>query len=383
MTTVVVSPRNVIGFAGGGGHAWVYLQYVHGLRAAGCDVWWMEEVALPRPSGDHRLVDAAQIESLWTRLGEHGLADRLLIYRRGQAGPEWLLPDPARAEAVIAGAELLLNFHQCIDEQVLRGFARTALVDIDPGLLQVWIHRRLLDVPAHDVYLTTGETVGQPGSPIPDVGLRWEPIRPPVALDMWPYMAETGRPVFTTVTSWWGHEWMTDGGEVYDNNKRAGFMPYLDLPRRSPVPLELALNLGPGDEDDADRLIEHGWRLRHSTEVAATPAQYGAYIRGSRGEFSCVKPSCRRLANAWISDRTLCYLASGRPAVVEHTGPSAILPDREGLLRFTSPEDAADALAEAEAGWRRHSRAGRELVEAHFDARAIAGRILELCLAPG
>src|SRR5256885_12568838 len=87
-----------------------------------------------------------------------------------------------------------------------------------------------------------------------------------------------------------------------------------------------------------------GWRIRHSGEVAGTPEAYQAYIQKSRGEFSCAKRSCRKFQNAWVSDRTLCYLASGKPAVVQHTGPSSFLPDGEGLFRFSTPKDAARAF---------------------------------------
>src|SRR3989442_15688054 len=72
---------------------------------------------------------------------------------------------------------------------------------------------------------------------------------------------------------------------------------------------------------------------------------YRAYVQSSRGEFSCAKPSCIEFQNAWVSDRTLCYLASGKPVVAQHTGPSSYLPDGEGMFRFSTLEDAAWALA--------------------------------------
>ena len=108
---------------------------------------------------------------------------------------------------------------------------------------------------------------------------------------------------------------------------------------------------------------------------------YRDYIQKSRGEFSCAKPSCMRLANAWISDRTLCYLASGKPAVVQHTGPSGFLPDGEGLFRFRTPDEAAQALRAVESDYDRHAAAARALAEAHFDAGRVVGRVLERALS--
>ena len=120
--------------------------------------------------------------------------------------------------------------------------------------------------------------------------------------------------------------------------------------------------------------------MRDAWDVTATPQDYAAYIRSSRGEFSCAKPSCLLLENAWISDRTICYLASGKPAVVEYTGQSTHLPDAEGLFRFRNVDEAAAMLEAAESEYERHSRAARTLAEEHFDARKVVGRVLEQAL---
>ena len=126
---------------------------------------------------------------------------------------------------------------------------------------------------------------------------------------------------------------------------------------------------------------EGGWTVRDAWEACPTPEDYRTYIQASRAEFSCAKPSCRLLANAWISDRTLCYLASGKPAVVEHTGPSRFLPDAEGLLRFRDMDEAVAAIEAVEAEYDRHSRLARELAEEHFDGEKVVRRVLELALA--
>ena len=120
----------------------------------------------------------------------------------------------------------------------------------------------------------------------------------------------------------------------------------------------------------------HGWRIRHSREVAGTPERYQAYIQGARGEFSCAKPSCMKFQNAWVSDRTLCYLASGKPAVVQHTGASAYLPNGDGLFRFRTLEEAAAALETVNSDYERHCRAAREIAATYFDARQVVAKIL-------
>jgi len=124
-----------------------------------------------------------------------------------------------------------------------------------------------------------------------------------------------------------------------------------------------------------------GWRLRDAWAVSGTPESYRAYIQRSRGEFSVAKPTYVQLASGWISDRTVCYLASGKPAVVQYTGPSRYLPDAEGLVRFRTMNEAVRALALVESDYERHRRSARALAEEHFDARRVVGRVLDSALA--
>jgi glycosyltransferase involved in cell wall biosynthesis len=126
----------------------------------------------------------------------------------------------------------------------------------------------------------------------------------------------------------------------------------------------------------------NGWRVRRAADVTATPSAYRAYVRSSAGEFSCAKPSCMRLRNSWVSDRTICYLASGRPAVVQDTGPSESLDGGRGVLRFSTLEQAAEALASVRSDYEGHRSAAREVAETYFDARDVARRILDGALGP-
>jgi hypothetical protein len=380
MPTVVISPFNVVNFLEGGGHFWVYMQYAQGLRQLGCDVYWLENF---RSSGDAEQ-DAAVLSLYTARMEAYGLGGKVILYiSRGQTGAtgrptEYIGMTQSEAEAIFEQADLLLNFHYAMDPELLARFPRTALVDIDPGLLQFWISRRQLAIHRHDFYFTTGETVGTPHALFPDCGLQWIHIRPAVCLDRWPYVYDPNREAFTTVSNWNTVDWIRDGAEIYDNTKRASFLPFAELPGMTNQALELALYLGDGDAEDRIALERQGWRIRHSLEVARTPEMYQAYIQGSRGEFSCVKPSCMKFQNAWISDRTLCYLASGKPVVMQHTGPSSFLPNGEGMFRFSTLREAADALATINADYERHSRSAREIAETYFDARQIVERILSV-----
>jgi hypothetical protein len=387
MTTVVVSAHNVANSPRIGGHFWVYLQYVHGLRRLGCDVYWLER--LSRDAAWHDTSPAA-VATFFRRMERYGLGDRAILYVEGEqeGALRFIGASRAKAEALFRRADLLLNFHYAIDPALLAPFRRTALVDIDPGLLQYWISQGQLQVPAHDLYLTIGETVGTPRARFPDCGLAWQHIRPPVCLDLWPYSYEPSARRFTTVSSWLAGEYVTErrGGVkrvLYENDKRVSFLRFAALPTRTPAELELALHLeGMLDAADRERLEGNGWHIRHALEVANTPERYRGYIQASRGEFSCVKPSSVEFQTAWVSDRTVCYLATGKPAVVQDTGASAFLPSGEGLLRFSTLDEAAEALATIDADYQRHCRAARALAETYFDAHTVLAHILTLAAAP-
>jgi hypothetical protein len=371
---------NTISYPEGGGHLWVYLNWALGLRAAGCKVIWAEGVSVPPDSAAEAV--QAQVGGLKRRLAPYGFEDVLALGTwSGGPLPPSAAPDCPGLEEAAAAADLLLNFNYYLAADAVGRFRRSALVDIDPGLLQAWIGQGHISPARHDLYLTTGETVGQPGSRIHGVGFPWTYTPPCVALDWWPPSQAPREAPFTTVSHWYASEWVEDGKETYRNDKRAGFQPFLDLPGRTRQLLELALCFGDGDEDEREGLLQRGWRVRAAGEVASTPWAYQRYIRSSRGEFSCAKPSTVRMQNAWISDRTLCYLASGKPAVVQHTGPSRSLPDAAGLFRFRTLEEAARHLETAAADYEHHSRLARALAEEIFDAREVATRVLERALA--
>jgi len=383
MPTVVIAPSNVATFPEGGGHFWVYLQYVLGLRQLGCEVYWLEAFR----SKDRPEREAGALTTFRARMQQYGLGAKAIVYvtHSKTASPEaptdFLDMTRAEAEAIFQRADLLLNFHYATSPGLLAQFRRTAMIDIDPGLLQFWINRRQLSVPPHDFYFTTGENVGKPGSAIPDCGLDWLHIRPAVCLEGWPYRFVPRSETFTTISSWDSSDWIVDGDETYENTKRVAFLEFAELPRLTPQPLELALSMRTErDAEERRDLEQRGWRIRHAREVAASPERYQSYIQQSRGEFSCAKRSCMKFQNAWVSDRTLCYLASGKPVVVQDTGPSSFLPNGEGMFRFGTPQQAAQALQTINADYERHCRAARDLAETWFDAKQVVEGILNHAL---
>jgi hypothetical protein len=374
--TVCISANN-ISYPRHGGQMWVYLNWCLGFKEIGCQVVWLEGIA-PNTSSS----PIEELSGLQHRLKPYGLADRLVLWTHDGAPLPVEVAGNCMGIDAVADADLLVNLNYATPAAVVDRFRRSALIDIDPGLLQIWVSEYDFSVPRHTHYFSTGETVGQPGAKFPDLGLKWHYVPPAVSVDWWRPVRTTPPAPFTTISHWASRDWLRgEDGQHYSNEKRAGFMPFLDLPRHTLQTLELALWLREKDAPDRAMLQERGWRVRDSSSVSSSAQDYQQYIQGSLGEFSCVKPSCIRFQNAWISDRTLCYLASGKPAVVQHTGPSRFLPDAAGLFRFQDLQQAAAYLETAAADYDRQCRLARQLAEEFFDAKKVATSVLGRALS--
>lgn len=353
-----------------GGHLWVFINWAFGFRAAGCEVYWLD-LYEPTLSAEE---NARYLTTLRDRLAPFGLADTIVL--APQDGPAQDLD--AHSIGVLEGADLLFNLRYDLPERLMSLFRRSVLLDIDPGMTQQSIAAGLYKCPPHDVYFTIGEGVISGRSGMPTLGVEWHYTPPAVFLEEWPVTPAQADAPFTTVSHWENKEWMVEpDGTYYLNHKKAAFEPFLDLPKQVDVPLELSLHL-PGDQTEGPLLRSKGWRLREAHEAAGSPEQFRQYVRGSRGEFSCAKPWYVRGKTGWISDRTPCYLATGRPVVLEDTGPLRLLEGIDaGFLRFKTLDEAAAALRRVHGDYAHHSRAARKLAEERFDATKLAKRVLE------
>jgi hypothetical protein len=321
----------------------VRLSYALGLRRLGCDVRLIEEASGASPEA------LAYARALAKRFG----------FEYGAAG---------EAER----GDLLVNVSGNLrSDEVRRRFRRTAFVDIDPGFSQFWHDRGIEPIREHDVYFTIGQNIGTGDCPIPTCGIEWRRTRPPVVLDEWP-VSDGAFDRFTTVSTWrspfgpiepYGlkhHEWRT----------------FMDIPGRSGLRFEAALDIDPADAADREALEANGWQLVDPA-VAAEPEDFRAYVQGSGAEFSVAQGIYVETGSGWVSDRTVRYLASGRPALVQDTGFTRTLPAAEGLLAFTTPEEAAAGSRAIADDYDRHARAARALAEDHFDSDKILAAMLE------
>lgn len=360
---------------GNGGEAWVRLSWVRGLLRLGYDVWFVEEL---RTTDDRE--SAVSVAWFTDVVGRFGVADRsVLVGEDVLAGPCAL--DDVRD--VLRGADLLVNISGNLRRHDLLGLCRrSAYVDLDPGFTQIWAATGVADLGLgdHDLHFTVGERIGSTTCPLPTAGFRWHTCRQPVLLDDFPVSPCVRDAPFSTVAAWrcaFGPlEW---NGAQY-GLKVHEFRKVTDLPRRVDLPLELALDIHPGDRADERSLIEHGWRVRHAAEVAHDPAAFRDYISSSAGEFSVAQGVYANGRTGWFSDRTARYLAAGRPAVVQDTALADDLPVGDGLLVFGDVDGAAAALAKVAADYEHHATAARRLAESHFAAEVVLPDFLSVAL---
>ncbi len=347
--------------ASAGGHAWVFLNWLLGFRRLGYDVLFVDWVDHPDPRAARRLA---------ALLGRFDVPFSLLADGRPIAG---LARDTVLRRT--RDAALLLNvMGYLLDDEILAAARRRVFLDIDPGFGQMWRELGLADVFAgHDAYVTIAANVGRPGCSIPACGVDWITTRQPVVLDLWPPSPGRGRR-FTTVASWRGpYAAVSYGGRRYGVRAHE-FRRFASLPRLTGCELEIALEIDDGDERDRELLEAGGWRIVDPERVAGDPASYRDYIAGSGAEFMVAKEMYVQTRSGWFSDRSACYLASGKPVLAQDTGLGD-LPRGEGLVTFTTLDDAvagSEAILSAPA---RHARAAREVAEEYFDSDRVIGRL--------
>ena len=366
---------------GSGGHTWVFLQYLLGLRRLGHEVVLVDRLepgmcldASGRPCDVEQSENLRYLAAVMERFGLGG--QWALLY---DGGARSLGMSRAALTRAAGRSAAIVNVNGFVDDpDVMRRPGLRAYLDIDPGFGQMWRALGLHDMFAgHDAYVTIGERIGAPDCTVPTCGLDWITTPQPVVLEEWPATAAPAKGAFTSVASWRGpfapieYEGVTYGLRVHE------FRRFAELPRRAPGPFELALDIHEAETPDLELLNANGWRLADPAVEAADPWAYRNYVQRSKAELMIAKGMYVTSRSGWVSDRSICYLASGRPVVAQETGFSELYPTGSGLLAFADLDGAVAAVEAVGADYERHADAARALAAEHFDSDTVLRRLLD------
>jgi hypothetical protein len=362
------------------GHTWQFLQYLLGFRKLGWQVLFIDrlepEMCVDETAQPCSLEDSINLRYFREVMGRFGLGNSFaLLYDRGRQC--FGLPRDRLLEQVGASAFLLNVMGFLTDEEVLGRAPLRVFLDTDPGFSQMWQDLGLADLlRGHDRYVTIAENIGRPGCTIPTCGIDWITWRQPVVLEQWPAQTTPPRHPFTSIGSWRGpYGPVEHGGRQYGLRVHE-FRGFARLPAITGARFEVALDIHSAEVKDIELLESAGWDLVDPKVVARSPDVYRDYIQTSRAEFMATKNMYVQSRSGWFSERSICYLASGRPVLAQDTGLDGLYPVGEGLLTFRTLEEAAAAVEEINAHYQRHSRAAREIAEACFHSDKILTDLL-------
>lgn len=366
-----------------GGQTWLYLNWLRGFQRLGHEVWYVEDDTVwPYDPIQNTVTDDCSyaVGHIARCMEQIGLGDRWAFRLADRKGACWGISE-AQLNELYSSCDALLNIIGATDlrDEHMAAPLRVYL-ECDPVTAELQLangdeHTRMAFANHHSI-VTYGENYGAPDCGVPLNGTDYKKTRQPIDLDLWRMAYNREAHYFTTI----GNYRQSGGdvsynGEVFHWSKHHEWEKYLNLPRHSSQPFEVALKID--DQSDREQLESRGWRVVSPFQMSLDIfGAYQDYFRRSRAEFTVAKDQNVRLRSGWFSERDACYLASGKPVVAQETGFSNILPTGEGLFAFTTLEEAVAAVDAINSDYERHCKAARAIAEEYFDAGKIAERLL-------
>ena len=382
----------VLGFMGGmpiAGVIWQHIHYIVGLQRLGHEVYYVEDTSnYPyNPVAFDINADYSYAAQTLGKLAEtYGFQGRWAYCARFKDPLESAGMSLADLKTLYREADCALNIcgsHDMNDE--LRSIRNLIYVESDPGVEQIKIDKEESEtigyLKEHRHLFTFGENISTPAFAIPTHGFNWLTTRQPVVTDLWCSTPEAPLPDpaarFTTICNWStsGKKDIVWNDSNYLWSKSLEFLRFVEAPRHSGEPFEMATDIK--KEEEFELFERNDWRLVLPHDLSIDWDGYRDYIRNSKGEYTCAKDQYVRLNTGWFSDRTACYLASGRPVITQETGFTAHYGGKEGLIAFSSMEEIVEAVASIRADYKRHSRVALEIARETFEAEKVLASLLD------
>lgn len=361
-----------------GGATWAVLQYVLGLKRLDHEIYLIEPIPekslRPFGAGLVASANAVYFNKVMTDFGLQDCSALLLAGTKQTVGLDY-----DHLQRVAERADLLINISGMLTDEALIGrIPIRAYLDLDPAFIQLWSAVQGIDMrfAAHTHFVTVGQAIGDAECPVPTCGLRWSKTLQPIVLDQWPVASEITYNALTTIGNWRGYSSIEHQGVTY-GQKAHSLRPHFALPTLTDEKFILAMAIHPNETRDLEGLARNGWQLLDPARVANTPENYQQFIQGSKAEFGIAKSGYVLSRCGWFSDRSVCYLASGRPVIAQDTGFSRFLPTGEGLFAFTTDEEVVRAIQELRVDYDKHAVRARAIAEEYFDSDKVLVNLLK------
>ena len=361
-----------------GGVTWCALHYIAGFKRLGYEVFYLEdtgECGFDPVANQISKDPSYAVNYIRRQLKIVGLEDAwaYIDYTGGYHGKT-----REQATDICRKAELMINLSGgCWFTRPEYDGLRKIFIDTDPGFTQQAIaeagegwYRDFFA--AHETLFTFALNIGASTCHLAKTPFTWHPTIQPIALEFWPMVHPPSGAPYTTILSW-----RIDSFSGMGKGKGGEISQMIDLPSKSPQRILLAI----AGRAPTDLLSQHGWELTDAVAATIDPLVYRTFIQSSKAELGFAKAMYVETQSGWFSDRTQCYLASGRPALVRDTGFSKFLPIGEGLLTFTNEHEIICGMEEIERDYPRHSRRAREIAEEYFDSDKVLTQLIEKAMS--
>jgi hypothetical protein len=361
-----------------GGATWAVLQYVLGLKQLGHDVLFVEPISrdalMPAACALEDSTNARYFRSVVSQFGIDTTSALLLDGTHQSVGVcyDGIYTCARRADVLINVSGMLT------DQYLIAHIPLRVYLDLDPAFVQLWHATQGIDMrlDAHNRFVTVGLSIGSPSCSIPTCGREWITTLQPVVLAYWPKGSAIRYDSLTTVGNWRGYGSIEHDGKFY-GQKAHSLREFVSLPKKTQTRFTLAMAIHSDETSDLAKLSENGWELVNPADVAVDPFSYRQFIQTSKAEFGIAKSGYVNSRCGWFSDRSVCYLASGRPVMAQDTGIRQHLPVGEGLLTFSTIDDAVQCIEDLNRDYERHSMAARKMAETYFDSERVLGELLK------
>ena len=361
-----------------GGAVWAVLQYLLGFKRLGHEIYFVEPLTKKALRPDGSTLEGSENAQYFQRvMAEFGLNENSALLLEGTRETVGLSYDCL--QKIAARADLLVNISGMLtDKHLTERISLRVYLDLDPAFNQLWHAAEDIEVGfgGHSHFVTVGRAIGQPDCVVPTCGLSWHATWQPIALAHWPVAERITHDALTTVGNWRGYGSIESGGVFYGQKAHA-LRQFIELPIHTDEKFTLAMAIHPDETKDLAALKTNRWELLDPLEVAGTPASYQQFIQGSKAEFGIAKSGYVVAGCGWFSDRSVCYLASGRPVIAQETGFGQYLPTGEGLFSFQTQDDVLASIAMLNSDYQRHSRVARAIAEEYFDSDKVLTRLLQ------